>query len=157
MAINNIVKFLVLPILLVFGGCKFEPQVKEHIQKWENGNLKRKYQAVGDIIQDTMYEYYPSGKLRKVTYFKDNKEQGRAVIYFESGELQEVLYYKDGLKEGGDTVYYPNGKLHFTTFFKDDKKNGPFQRWGMNDSLEFEAVYEMDKLIGIKEYIKQVK
>ncbi len=126
------------------GGDK--PKLQE--EKYANGQVKRKYYKINNMIQDTMWEYFNSGELKATHLFKDGKQHGKTTRYYKSGEVEEVQYFVDGLQQGGDTVFYKNGRPKFTAEFVDDKKNGLFRRWSEDkDSIELENLFRNDTIV----------
>ena len=56
-------------------------------------------------LAEVKKEYYPSGKLKLETTYRDGKKDGIEKIYFESGKLRGETPYKDGKKEGKMRLY----------------------------------------------------
>jgi antitoxin component YwqK of YwqJK toxin-antitoxin module len=45
-------------------------------------------------------EYYESGKLKRKTTFKNDKQEGPSKIYYENGALKSEFTFKNGKLEG---------------------------------------------------------
>ncbi len=63
-------------------------------------------------------EFYPDGKLKSETYYKNGKLEGIAKIYDENGQLLDEENYKNGEAEGIRRGYYENGKLKLEINYK---------------------------------------
>ncbi len=127
-----------------------ENPVQEVKENYGSGETSRTYTRINGNIEGTMTDYFPSGALKAIRYFKDGKQDGKTTIYFESGNIKEVQYYSNGLKNGGDTLFYESGKLEFVSEFKDEKKNGYLRKWGEDGKLIYEAKFAMDTLIEVE-------
>ena len=145
---NKLIALVLNASVLIFisscGGDKLQLQE----EKYANGQVKRKYYKVNNVVQDTMWEYYNSGELKVIRIFKDGKQHGKTTRFYKTGELEEVQYFVEGLQEQGDTVFYKNGRPKFTAVFVNDKKNGLFRRWSENkDSIELENLFRNDTIV----------
>ncbi|MBK9270920.1 MAG: hypothetical protein IPM48_04940 [Saprospiraceae bacterium] len=139
--------YLFILCLVFFDFCSSDSK-KWIEEKYENGNIKRRYYKINDLVQDTMREFYNTGELKAIYLFKDGKQHGCATRYYKSGELEEVQYFEFGLQQLGDTVFYKNGRIKFTAEMKDDKKNGYFRRHSeFTDSVELEQLFRNDTIV----------
>jgi len=134
-------------VLISISSCGSDkPQLQE--EKYANGQVKRKYYKVNNVLQDTMWEYFNSGELKVIRLFKDGKQHGKTTRFYKTGEVEEVQYFVEGLQEQGDTVFYKNGRPKFTAEFVNDKKNGLFRRWSEDrDSIELENLFRNDTIV----------
>jgi hypothetical protein len=136
--------------ILLLSGCgddALKPQ--EVTQRYENGNISRRYYTINGKKEGLMTDYYPDGKVQGERLFTDNRQHGRSVIYYPGGQVQEVQYYEHGLREKGDTIWYENGSIKFITTFSQGKKHGYLRKWAPDGSLTFEAKYDMNAAIEI--------
>lgn len=116
-----------------------------------NGYHKTFYEGGKQVFQECQYvngakngpvkEYYPSGKLKEETAFKDNQYHGAFKTYFEDGTLESEGTFANDQREGEMKVYYPNGKLKESVTFKESIENGPFKEYAENGTIKAEGTY----------------
>ncbi|MEP7197178.1 MAG: hypothetical protein ABI851_11720 [Saprospiraceae bacterium] len=134
--------------LLIMCSCKQNTSaLKENILKYENGNIKRRFYTSNEMIQDTMWDYYPSGELSKLRLFKDSKQDGRSLYYFKEGPLSEVQHYINGSMVDMDTTYFISGKIRMIAEFKNNMRNGAFTVFKEDGSIEKVSEYRNDTLL----------
>jgi antitoxin component YwqK of YwqJK toxin-antitoxin module len=68
--------------------------------------------------------YYPSGKVRLISEWKDGKEDGEQKAYYETGEVKLISYAKNGIREGKQTEYYLSGKIKSIRTIKNGVSDG---------------------------------
>ncbi len=56
-------------------------------------------------------EFYPNGKLKSETNYKNGKLEGVATIYYKNGQLLDEETYKNGEAEGIRRVYYEKKEI----------------------------------------------
>ena len=79
-----------------------------------------------------LFKYYPSGKLRNKSFFKDGKKEGESLSYYENGKLKKKILYKNGVRNGEAAEYYESGIIKQKAYF-------------INDKLEKENLYYDEK------------
>src|ERR1043165_3930095 len=82
----------------------------------EVGRHNEKFQKVGE-----WRFYYPSGKLKEVSNFENDKRVGEFIQYHESGQRSFIGQNKNGLPIGKWKIYHENGQLSLVQFFKRGK------------------------------------
>ncbi len=115
----------------------------EHIEFWQNGQLKTKNNTIigssesyandgrissQTIVKDSLKTYRSyfanSNQLRTENFYINNKKEGLWKTYYESGQLWYKLSYKNGLAEGQYIQYFKDGKPKFVGDYKDNIKVG---------------------------------
>ncbi|MCE3260221.1 MAG: hypothetical protein K0S12_1862 [Bacteroidetes bacterium] len=116
------------------------------------------------LKQGVWREFYPSGKLRSESVYKNNKKQGLEISwyntsgcvklerYFNNGQLDgPVTYYsrnckkelienyKNGVKEGLELAYYSNGRIKSEGYFKKGNLDGVYKVYNKNGKFDFES------------------
>lgn len=137
-------------IFLILGACQSNAsKSEEKIERYDQGQIKRRSQLVNGKIEGKMTDYYPDGSIRGERHFINDRQTGRTVWYFRNGKVKEVQYFVDNKKQGGDTIWYETGEIQFTVDFQDSKKNGYFRKWSKEGEIVLEARYAMDSLIEV--------
>lgn len=80
-------------------------------------------------------EYYPDGKIKSETPYKDGKKDGIEKTYNASGHLFSEIPFKDGVRVGTARLYYDNGKVMSEVEWKNDKIVGEAKLYDENGSL----------------------
>jgi antitoxin component YwqK of YwqJK toxin-antitoxin module len=137
---------LFIPILLL-SGCKENGKEKKLF--FQNGNASKHYYTVDDKIEGIMTDYYPSGEIKAIRHFENNKQSGKSTFYYQAGQIMEVQYYIDGMRIKGDTIFYEDGTLKYTSEFYNDKKNGYLRKWSETGEVTYEAKFANDTLIEV--------
>jgi len=125
------------------------PQTYERVERYETGQISRRFNIVKGKIEGKMTDYYNDGKLMSEKYFVNDAQEGRTVIYYPSGQIKEVQHFIAGKKEGGDTLWYEDGKIQFVTTIKNDKKDGYLRKWNPAGDLIYEAKFSLDTLLEV--------
>ena len=81
------------------------------ISYYENGNKEEEVFVINELFDGEAFKYYPSGKLRNKSFFKDGKREGESLTfindklekedlyYDEKGNLTKTEIYKNGVKQ----------------------------------------------------------
>ena len=84
--------------------------------------------------------YLPDGSKTSECYFNnDGNRDGKNVDYFPSGKIKEVSYYKNGIQQGSDIGYFANGQERFETNYIDGNEDGYTKGFFSNGQLNFEV------------------
>lgn len=137
-------------LLLLLSSCQSNaPKSEEKIERYDQGQIKRRTQLVDGKRDGKMTDYYPDGNMRGERYFTNGQQTGRTVWYFRSGKVKEVQYFANNEKQGGDTLWYETGEVQYTVDFQDSKKNGYFRKWSKEGEIVIEARYARDSLLEV--------
>ncbi len=96
-------------------------------------------------------EYYPSGKLKSKTRFKDGQLNGVSKEYYESGKIRVEMPFKNGKLNGVQKEYYESGQLESERTYKDGKRNGVLKKYYNSGELLKKVIYKDGK--GISGYL----
>jgi len=96
---------------------------------------------------------YPSGKLKSIVNYKDNKKVGISMTFYESGEKQYEIPYVDGKKHGEVKWFYKSGRLYRSTPYENGVKQGSQKKYWENGKIKSEMDFENDMMcMGLKEF-----
>jgi len=94
-------------------------------------------------------DFYPNGKLKSITRFKNGKINGIKKIYTEDGELWIETTYKNGIKNGLEKWYYACNTIKKTCFYENGKIEGYERFYYKTGHLEAEFFYINGKKEGM--------
>lgn len=96
---------------------------------------------------------FPSGKLRSIVNYKNNKKIGTSHSFYETGEKQYEIPYVDGKKHGVVKWFYKSGKLYRATTYKKGLKSGPQKKYWESGKIKSEMDY-VDNMMctGLREF-----
>lgn len=138
------------------------------------GVLKYEGRFADDIPQGEFKYYYPTEKLKAVSFIYDDGKKSRTTLYHRNGKimatgnylnqrkdsvwnyfseydgalLSEEIYINN-IKEGIWTNYYPGNKMAEQITFKNDKRNGLWIQFYIDGSEKFKGNYIDDKKEGV--------
>lgn len=142
-------------------------------KKIENGAVKYDGNFKDDKPVGQFRYYYPSGKVKSVTYFSHNGEFGRTIMYHQNGnkmaagnyinEEKDSLWayynedeklisevgYKNGKKQGLSRTYFPGGKPDEDVNYVDDVKNGQWIQYFPDGTPKLKGTYVNGLLQGL--------
>ncbi len=133
---NQRIKSLGWTMLLVvlFTACSYRPepvsQGRKEVWKVENGDsvlyvyedelLTKSYTLKKNLKVGPCKSYYPNGKVKISTDYKDGMKHGKSLYYYESGQLFRETEYKYSNMDGLRKVYFENGQIQAEIPHKDD-------------------------------------
>ncbi len=94
-------------------------------------------------------EYYPDGRLKSVTPFKDGKINGIKKIYSDDESLWIEISYRNGIKHGVEKWYHRNNKVSVFRNYKNGRIEGAERIYYKSGQLESEYFYENGEREGI--------
>lgn len=127
------------------------------------GNIVKELFYIDNVIQNEQIEYYPSGKIKSVSNFKDGKKVEEAFEFDENGMVITELIYDDGFlksekkinrhnSDGKKTGYwrdfYKNGKLKEESNFLNGIKKGISKKYTLSGKIDSIKNYTADSLSG---------
>lgn len=100
----------------------------------------------------------PSGKLKSIVNYKDNKKVGTSYTYYETGEKQYEIPYVNGQKDGLVKFFYKSGRLYRSTSYKEGLKQGLQKKYWEIGKIKSEMRFERNMMCtGLKEITKSGK
>jgi hypothetical protein len=110
------------------------------------------------LINGEVRYKFPSGKLKSIVNYKDNKKVGVSHSFYETGEKQYEISYVDGKKHGVVKWFYKSGKLYRATSYKEGLKQGAQKKYWESGKIKSQMDY-MDNMmcIGLKEFTNKGK
>ncbi|GAB4235463.1 MAG: hypothetical protein Tsb0021_15010 [Chlamydiales bacterium] len=93
---------------------------------FENGVAEVELPELPDImnIGVSKYQYTPSGQVKSLQHYHDNKLQGPSLYFHENQGLLSVGNYNSGKREGPFLYYYPSGALRAIQLYKEGELDG---------------------------------
>ena len=128
----------------------------------ENGDLIRVQKYLDDVIQpeaeeirklDIQNEYYPTGKIKTVSMFRNGVPEGMKKEFSQDGQIVKSYLYKNGIivgegieKEDGNRDglwkdYYTDGKIKAEGNYTNGKQTGEWKFYHPNGQLEQAGKY----------------
>ena len=89
---------------------------------------------------------FPSGKLKSIVNYKDNKKIGTSRTFYETGEKQYEIPYVDGKKHGLVKWFYKSGKLYRSTSYKEGLKHGAQIKYWESGKVKSEMFFEANMM-----------
>ncbi len=108
------------------------------------------------------FYYHPTGELKQMVYYKNNRKQGMAREYNQDSVLITVLEYKDnylvnrervnrtdtkGQKQGTFREYYENGKIKKEEHYLDNQLHGYYREFDGKGDLLMAMRYERGQIM----------
>jgi hypothetical protein len=127
------------------GTIKSETQVKDGLRNGlsknydEKGRLVSSAEFVNDVYEGWMLNYNPeNGKITAKALYKNNNQDGPAILNYTDGSLYREMFYVDGRVDSIVRTYWADGKLQAEVYFRKgnpaiglkefDKKGNPVQQ-----------------------------
>jgi len=104
-------------------------EMKEETKEETKEEMKEEMKAVttcseGPVEPDQVVEHYPSGQLKSITRFINNKKSGVQTEYCKNGKLKSEKRYKDNLLHGIQYFYNKNGSSRLELNYQEGLKHG---------------------------------
>lgn len=121
---------------------------KENYLKYEKS---KHYEAIFSINKDggkdgEIIWFYPSGKIKYITDYKNNKRDGHRYEFSEIGYLKRSITYKDDKKDGNYHEYFDDGNIKIRAYYKNGNLEGKYCIYNKKREVFVEALYENDVL-----------
>jgi hypothetical protein len=101
---------------------------------------------------------FPSGKLKSIVNYEDNKKVGTSHTYYETGQKQYEIPYVNGKKDGLVKFFYKSGRLYRGTIYKEGLKHGLQKKYWEIGKLKSEMLFENNMMCkGLREITKKGK
>lgn len=100
---------IILSFLLLFS-CDGR---KEHLEYYEDGNIRSRVYLVDGKREGIVTTYSSTGKIISKHTYKEDSLTGPYEVFFPDGGLAEKGQMKNGRRVGRIFQYHPNGKIHF--------------------------------------------
>ncbi len=97
-------------------------------------------------------DYYPDGKIKSKTSYKNEIKNGPFYTYFKSGKVETIGNYIDGKKEGDFTFYYDNGNIYAKIQYRNDKQNGTYSEFYEDKSIKVISHFLNDSVNGESQF-----
>ncbi|MCZ4694797.1 hypothetical protein DWB61_12255 [Ancylomarina euxinus] len=145
---------LILLLIFLLSSCDFivEKFSKKNDVVEQSFSIDSSSTDSKSINGEVRYKF-PSGKLKSIVNYKDNKKIGISHSFYETGEKQYEIPYVDGKKHGEVKWFYKSGKLYRSTSYIAGAKHGPQRKYWEDGKIKSEMNY-MDNMMcaGLKEF-----
>ena len=153
---------LLLPLLLVLGGCGKEPveeapKVTKYVPhegainrsklEWRDGLYYEK--SLDTPFTGMTYQVYPDGQKMKEGTIKDDKEDGLWLSWHENGQKSGEKHFENGKLEGKFFNWYESGQKESQGFMENGKEEELHVTWHENGNKKSERFYENGKGEGL--------
>lgn len=98
-------------------------------------------------ISGLVFSRYPSGKIEKVTYYKEGKKDGEEIYFFEDEVIRATYKYKDGKLNGNTEINYSSGNKKIIGNYLNGKKEGKWIYYSENGEIKEEKLFKDEKLV----------
>jgi len=121
------------------------------VEKYLDGLLQENVAELAELEVRT--EYFPSGRVKIIATYKDDKAEGVRREYNEDGSIARAYIFEkgimrgegimdeDGSKEGDWKEYFLNGNLRAQGKYKDNKRIGEWVFYHINGNVEQKGSY----------------
>ncbi len=150
---------LVLLLVLVLSSCNFimekfssKGEIIDHSVIIDSSSTDKK-----SLNGEVRYKF-PSGKLKSIVNYENNKKVGTSHTYYETGEKQYEIPYVNGKKDGLVKFFYKSGRLYRSTSYKEGLKHGLQKKYWEIGKIKSEMRFEKDMMCkGLREITKAGK
>ena len=94
--------------------------------------------------------YWPNGRKRSETYYKNGKKEGLETWWHENGQKHLEGYRKNNELEGLATMWHDNGHKGREGHYKNGERSGLYTEWYKNGQKEVESHYKEGKQDGLR-------
>ena len=110
-------------VILIGISCKNDRNKNVKKEFYENGSLRKEIIYFDDKDTNTFsaYGYYPTGKLKYITTYKDGKRDGEYLFFNENGGLKNDFHFLDGKFQGVQRIYNDNNEVSKESYFLNGK------------------------------------
>ena len=136
-------------LLLIFGCGDTEREV---LIKNDSGSVVKKYTLKNGEVNGEYSIFYPSGKIKVIGNWSDNKGNGRAEFFYETGELREKVHYRDSALHGTTLYYYKNSNVKYLAQFDIGERIGISKLYYEDGSLSEVKHYHNGELVYIEKF-----
>ena len=119
--------------------------------KWEvykNGQVVLSRMYVDDKLDGPYLEFYPDGKRKRVSTFKDDKLEGEETIFNELDKVIQKTFYKNGKMENIFVSYHMNGVKWKECNYVNDELHGDYVESDDHGQPQCVGKYSSGKKIG---------
>ena len=94
------------------------------------------FSFAAEIIRDGIKkEYFPNGKVKSETTYKDGKPNGPSTTYFENGKKDSEIAYENGVPVGRGIFYFADGNLREEVAYLDGLNDVRIRDYYLNKNL----------------------
>lgn len=137
-------------LVVVLTGCKvLVGSLIRHLDRWDNGVVKREGELRDGEQTGTWVFNYPDGRVRARGEYRNDRQFGRWVYFYEGGTEEYVGEFDPkGLRTGRWTYRYPNEQVRAEGHYHEDFEAGPWTFRRADGSVEQEGWFHRGKKSG---------
>jgi len=122
-----------------------------HIQKYVDGTLQPEAEEIQKLQVEK--EYYPDGKIRKTSLYRNGVREGMSREFSPEGIMTKAIEYHNGIRSGEGLVledgsrtgywkeFYPDSTLKAEGNYENGIKTGPWKYYHPNGKIEQTGVF----------------
>jgi len=103
--------YLFVFLVVIFLVAYFVTRPKRMLQKYESGEIRKKFFIKNGIKVGTEKVFFRSGKLNKVKEYQNGQLNGVVVTLYESGAKYIEANYHNGARVGNCTIFEEDGSV----------------------------------------------
>lgn len=100
------------------------------------------------LLDSTLTYYYPSGKIKSISRFKNDTLNGLLIKYRKDGSTSSTANYLNGKLNGWYIEYFVNGNKHYEEEYKIGKSTGNRRLYFKNGQLQGEYYWTERRVNG---------
>jgi antitoxin component YwqK of YwqJK toxin-antitoxin module len=127
-------------LVIAFFGCKnkpmdiYDPKNYELISKDSNESYEI-YVLKENSNRKMQKFYWNNGNLQAISFFLNNKRDGKWQSFFEDGKLSAESIFTDGKENGDQKTYFINGKVATIERYRNGEKIGTWEYYDTSGTL----------------------
>jgi hypothetical protein len=126
---------------------KITPYTGKYLMFYPNGKVKES-STFKNGKEDGAYKFFhANGRLKQTATFKDGRLDGVAEDFLENGKRNFIGNYKDGRYDGVWQYFHDNGKIKKIYALKDGYRNGLYREFSNEGELVISKIYEDDFVV----------
>ena len=126
---------------------KITPYTGKYLIFYPNGKVKES-STFKNGKEDGAYKFFhANGRLKQTATFKDGRLDGVAEDFLENGKRNFIGNYKDGRYDGVWQYFHDNGKIKKIYALKDGYRNGLYREFSNEGELVISKIYEDDFVV----------
>ncbi|MBC7922440.1 MAG: toxin-antitoxin system YwqK family antitoxin [Ferruginibacter sp.] len=106
----------------LFTACQQSKEVQKVFSN--DGKLQQEVEYENGVPNGKQTTYYPSGKVKAVSFLKNGQPDSLSTGYYEDGKTRFARYYRNGLLEGPFKNFHENGNLIGSGTYRGGKRAG---------------------------------
>ena len=105
-------KIYLLFVCLFVSICHAQ-SIENFVQYWDKQQktVQVSGQFINGIEQGAWRWYWPNGKIKQLSQYKDGQLTGQSTLYYDQGNIEYQAFYKQGLLDSSYLAYHENKQI----------------------------------------------